>query len=76
MLLVNWRSCLYVLEISNLLMLKMSCFRDRLPIPDNRRKIIEKVLPPLVYKRAEDMDGYQKFTLNEAIISERVLKNL
>lgn len=40
----------------------------RRPIPGNRRRI---VLPAIVFKRAEDMTGYEKFTLDEVVYPEK-----
>ena len=42
-------------------------FRRPPPANQNRRKIN---LPPIVFKRAEDMPGYEKFTLAEVIYPE------
>ena len=50
-------------------------FRRPPPANQNRRKIN---LPPIVFKRAEDMPGYEKFTLAEVIYPEdeaKVSKN-
>jgi hypothetical protein len=51
-------------------------FRGKLPLLDNRHKIAEANFPPIVYKRAEDIAGYQKFTLDEVIYPEKVLKSI
>lgn len=49
-------------------------FRSKPNFPDNRRKIAETNFSPLVYKRAEDIAGYQKFTLDEVIYPDKVSK--
>jgi len=47
-------------------------FRGGLSFPESHNKAAEPFLPPFVYKRAEDINGFQKFTLDEAIIPDKV----
>ena len=46
-------------------------FRPPFAAPGNRRRFR---VPPIVFKRAEDMPGYEKFTLDEVIYPEEEAK--
>jgi hypothetical protein len=44
-------------------------------VQENRRKTVDPNVPSFVYSRAEDIKGYEKFTLDEVIYPEKVKKN-
>ena len=52
-------------------------FSQRLPAPiqENRRKTVDANVPSFVYSRAEDIQGYEKFTLDEVIYPQKVIKS-
>jgi len=45
-------------------------------LSENRRRATHQNGPEFVYKKAEDISGYQRFTLDEAVIPDKVYIHL
>ena len=42
------------------------------PVQENRRKTHDPNVPTFVYTKAEDIKGYERFTLDEVVYPDRV----